>query len=372
LALKPHPDHLPGAGAMTDSSAPHPARREAKLYSRLRAGRVRCGLCYRKCVIAEGERGYCRTRQNIGGVLYTLVYGDLSALESRPIEIKPFFHYWPGSTALTFSTWSCNFDCPWCQNHHLSRTPPGESDPSRSPQEILAIAEQGGDQGLCASFQEPTLLTEFALDLFELGRSRGLYACYVSNGYMTREALTLLARSGLDGLKIDLKGPPEVYRTRCADIDVDHVLRNARAARKLGIHVEIVNLVITGVNDDQASIEWIVDQHLKFLGQNVPLHFTRYHPAHRCSMPPTPVSALEDAVRTAKKKGARFAYVGNVAGHRLENTYCPQCESLAIARSGCEVASFRLDQGFRCSKCGTALPIVGGYVEGGVVRRPHG
>lgn len=353
---------------MTSSSTTPKASREARLYTRVRAGRVRCGLCYRRCVIAEGERGYCRTRQNVGGCLYTLVYGDLSALESRPIEIKPFFHYWPGSTALTFSTWSCNFDCPWCQNHHLSRTPPGESDPSRSPQEILAIAEAGGNQGLCASFQEPTLGTEFALDLFQLGRSRGLYACYVSNGYMTREVLTLLAGSGLDGLKIDLKGPPEVYRTHCGDICVDRILRNARAARRLGIHVEIVNLVVTGVNDGQSSIEWVVDQHLKFLGQDVPLHFTRYHPANRCSMPPTPVSVLEDAVRTAKRKGTRFVYVGNVAGHGFENTYCPECESLAIARSGCEVASFRLDQDFRCRRCGAALPIVGRYVEGGVIR----
>jgi len=357
---------------MTTASTMPTARREAKLYSRLRSGSVRCNLCYRRCVIAEGERGYCRTRQNVGGTLYTLVYGDLSALKSRPVEIKPFFHYWPGSTALTFSTWSCNFDCPWCQNHHLSRTPPGESDPSHSPQEILAIAENAGDQGLCASFQEPTLGTEFALDLFELGRSKGLYACYVSNGYMTREALTLLARSGLDGLKIDLKGPPEVYTTRCGDIDVDHILRNARAARKLGIHVEIVNLVVTGVNDGQSSIEWVVDQHLKFLGQDVPLHFTRYHPAHRWSMPPTPVSVLESAVRTARSKGVRFAYLGNVAGHRFENTYCPECESLAIARSGCEIASFRLDEGFHCRRCGTALPIVGSYVEGGVVRGRRG
>jgi len=329
---------------------------------------VRCDLCCRRCVIADGEKGYCRTRQNLGGTLYTLVYGDLSALESRPIEIKPFFHYWPGSTALTFSTWSCNFDCPWCQNHHLSRTPPGESDPSRSPQEILAIAERNGDQGLCASFQEPTLGTEFALDLFALARCRGLYACYVSNGYMTQQALALLAESGLDGLKIDLKGPPEVYRKYCGGVDVDHVLRNARAARRLGIHVEIVNLVIPGVNDDQSSVEWVVDQHLRCLGQDAPLHFTRYYPAHHYSMPPTPVRRLEDAVRTATEKGVKFAYVGNVPGHRFENTHCPECGSLAIARQGYRVTSFHLDPGFRCRKCGTALPIKGRYVEGRFAR----
>ena len=180
---------------------------------------------------------------------------------------------------------------------------------------------------------------------------------------MTPEALNLLVASGMDGINIDLKGPPEVYKTYCGDVVVGHVLRNAQAARKLGIHVEIVNLVVTGVNDDESSIEWIVDQHLKFLGEDVPLHFTRYYPAHRYRESPTPIRILERAFAIARKKGVLFPYVGNIHGHRFENTYCPECGSPAIERIGYEIANFHLSDDFRCRKCGTVLPIVGEYVR---------
>ena len=173
------------------------SKRDAVLYTHLRGDKVRCDLCHRRCVIPEGDRGVCGTRQNEGGTLYTLVYGNLSALESRPIEIKPFFHYWPGSTALTFSTWSCNFDCVWCQNHNLSKTAPQPAKSSSySPEKIMEMAVRGGDDGLCSSFQEPTVLTEWNLQTFRLASERELYCCYVSNGYMTDEALHMLARAG--------------------------------------------------------------------------------------------------------------------------------------------------------------------------------
>ena len=143
---------------------------ETLLYKQLPDDKVECTLCERRCLIHSSEKGFCKTRMNIGGKLYTLVYGDLSALESRPIEIKPFFHYWPGSTALTFSTWSCNFDCIWCQNHHLSKTVPKPAKAScYSPEKIVEMAVRVGDDGLCSSFQEPTVLTEWNLQAFRLG-----------------------------------------------------------------------------------------------------------------------------------------------------------------------------------------------------------
>ena len=151
---------------------------EAILYEKLSNDKVKCGLCERRCIIQNGQRGFCRTRLNINGKLYTLTYGDLSALESRPMEIKPFFHYWPGSTALTFSTWSCNFECRWCQNHHLSRRSPDPSTAFFYPQEkVLKQALLQGDKGICVSFQEPTLLTDWVLKLFKAGRKRNLYCC---------------------------------------------------------------------------------------------------------------------------------------------------------------------------------------------------
>lgn len=336
-----------------------PPLKRSRFFTGLRSGAVRCDLCWRRCVIHDGETGYCGTRRNMGGVLYNLVYGRLSCLESRPIEIKPFFHYWPGSTAMTFSTWSCNFDCPWCQNHEISRNPPPSDGELYAPGDVISLATSHGDQGLCASFQEPTLSAEFAMDLFRLGRDRGLYSCFVSNGYMTPAVLRSLCQSGMDGINIDLKGPPEVYEDFCGDVSPTPVLRNMRLARKLGMHVEVVNLLVTGVNDDPPSIEWIIDQHLKTLGEDVPLHFTRYYPAYRYRKGPTRVKVLEEAVLLARKRGVRFAYVGNVPGHAYENTYCPECGELAIERRGYGLVRLRLKRGFRCMKCGQPLPIRG-------------
>lgn len=340
--------------------------RESSLYATLRSDRVQCILCERKCILEENQVGTCKTRKNIEGKLYTLVYGDLSAVESRPIEIKPFFHYWPGSTALTFSTWSCNFDCPWCQNHNLSKVQPI---PERSelvpPTRIVEVALDSGDEGLCASFQEPTLLTDWAGDAFFLAERRGLYCCYVSNGYMTLEAVDLLRRSGLDGLKIDIKGDEDAYKKFLGSVDARVPWRNAQAAKKMGIHVEIVNLLIPGVNDSDSTVASVIDKHLKYLGPDTPLHFTRYMPAYKFHSLATDVRLLEHARETASKAGVRYPYIGNVRGHMCENTFCPGCGERVIARDGYTILSYNVTREKRCPKCGTGIPIVGLYVQKG-------
>jgi pyruvate formate lyase activating enzyme len=338
--------------------------REALLYEKLSDDKVRCGLCERRCLISLNEKGFCKTRTNIEGRLYTLVYGDLSALESRPIEIKPFFHYWPGSTALTFSTWSCNFDCTWCQNHPLSKTKP---DPASSsfcpPEKIVETALHGNDDGLCVSFQEPTILTDWVVPVFKMGREKGLYCCYVSNGYMTLEALRLLRESGMDGLKIDVKGDAETYKKYCGGADVEKVWRNAREAKNMGLHVEIVNLVVTDVNDDEECLRWVIEKHLKEVGPETPLHFTRYYPAYKFHNPPTRVETLETAYEMAKKAGVSYPYLGNVRGHGYENTYCPNCGEPLIKRLGYTIAHYNITDSKKCPKCGQHIPITGRHIR---------
>lgn len=342
----------------------YPTVQQAKLYETLDEKRVKCGLCMRGCEIGEGKKGYCRTRANFDGMLYTLVYGDISAIESRPIEIKPFFHYYPGSSALTFSTWSCNFYCLWCQNHSLSKTEP---DPKRaryiSPREIVDMALRHGDNGLCISFQEPTLLYEFALDCFRLSREKGLYNCFVSNGYMSLEALRSLKEAGLDGLKIDVKGDAESYEKFCGGIDSSIIWRNIMEAKKLGLHVELVNLVVTDVNDDEACVAGVIEKHLRYAGGDTPLHFTRYYPAFLYRKPPTKVEILEQAYEAARKQGVMFPYLGNVHGHKYENTYCPSCSELLIVRIGNRVADYGMGEDKKCPKCGFEIPITGRYVK---------
>ena len=295
-----------------------PTVREALLWEPLAGGAVACRLCERRCVIAPGRLGTCATRLNYGGRLLTLAYGDLAALESRPIEIKPFFHYWPGSTALTYTTWSCNLACAWCQNHGLSRRRP---DPRRAqffpPPDLVALARAGGDQGLCVSFTEPTLLFEHCCDTFPVARSEGLYCCFVSNGRMTAEALAMLAARGLDGLKVDVKGPPEVYRRFCGAED--------------GI------------------VPW--DRIHQAKG--------RYFPAHRFKAPATPVRVLEQACRMARDAGVDFAYLGNVAGHPWEDTRCPGCGTLLLQRYGAALVQSAVTPRGTCSCCERPLPLRG-------------
>jgi len=342
----------------------YPTVREALLYEKLSNDKVRCSLCERRCAVAPGSRGTCKTRMNIEGRLYTLVYGDLSALESRPIEIKPFFHYWPGSTALTFSTWSCNFDCVWCQNWHLSKTEP---DPAKAsyyaPEEIVEAALKARDEGLCASFQEPTILTEWVLPVFRLGHEKGLYCCYVSNGYMTLEALRMLKEAGMDGLKVDVKGDAETYQRYCGGADVEKVWGNIGAAKKMGFHVEVVNLVVTNVNDDEECLKEVIERHLKEAGTDTPLHFTRYYPAYKFSNPPTKVETLERAYEMAKKAGVLYPYLGNVQGHKYENTYCPNCGEALIKRLGYTIVQYKVTNDKKCSKCRQLIPITGRHIR---------
>ncbi|MEM2463454.1 MAG: AmmeMemoRadiSam system radical SAM enzyme [Candidatus Bathyarchaeia archaeon] len=344
----------------------YPTVRESAFHTKLAGDKVKCTLCERQCEIREGQLGYCKTRKNFGGKLYTLVYGDLSAIESRPIEIKPFFHYWPGSTSLTFSTWSCNFDCVWCQNFHLSKVQlVMEKATYFPPEKVARLALEAGDAGLCASFQEPTLLADWVVEAFSIGKRMGIkYCCFVSNGYMTLEVLKALYDAGLDGIKIDVKGGPETYTRYCGGADVEKVWRNAREAKRMGLHVEIVNLVVNGVNDDENTLKWVIDKHLENVGPETPLHFTRYFPAYKFYNPPTRIETLEKAYNLAKKAGVLYPYLGNVAGHRYENTYCPSCGKTLIKRYGCHVLKYAITAESKCPNCGTEIPITGKYLRG--------
>ncbi|MEM3699536.1 MAG: AmmeMemoRadiSam system radical SAM enzyme [Candidatus Bathyarchaeia archaeon] len=343
----------------------YPTVRKAIFYEKLSGEKVKCSLCERRCEIPPGAKGFCKTRVNVNGELHTLVYGSISAIESRPIEIKPFFHYWPGSTALTFSTWSCNLDCVWCQNFHLSKTEPNPAKAAYyPPEEIVKSAIYNGDAGLCASFQEPTLLSEWALSLFKFGKEKGIkYCCYVSNGYMTLEVLKALFEAGMDGLKIDVKGKTETYMQYCGSAYAEKVWRNAREAKNLGLHVEIVNLVVRDVNDDDETLRWVIEKHLENVGPETPLHFTRYFPAYKFNNPPTKIETLERAYEMAKKAGVLYPYIGNVNGHKYENTYCPNCGEKLIKRLGPQVIAYSLTKGKRCPKCGIPIPIKGKYVR---------
>lgn len=318
--------------------------------------RLRCLTCERRCLLAEGASGWCRTRTNIEGTLVTLTYGNVSSLSANPIEKKPLHHFFPGSVALTAGSWSCNFGCPWCQNWDISKSPPRYGR-YMSPEQFVATAFRSDCQGTSISLNEPTLSLEWSLDVFRLAREKGLYNTYVTNGYMTVQALDLLIDAGLDAMNVDIKGNAEAVKKHCKGIDVEKVWRNCGLAKEQGVHLEITTLVIPSVNHDDQTLRGIAERIREELGGDTPWHISGYYPAHGFHAPPTPLSALERGWRIGKQEGLQFVYLGNVLGHRLENTYCPECRELLIRRHGLSVVDYRV-QDSACPACGRAIPIV--------------
>jgi pyruvate formate lyase activating enzyme len=320
---------------------------------------VRCGVCRQACEIPEGQTGFCRTRLNIGGELQTLTYGDVIACESRPVEIKPFFHFHPGASMMTICGPSCNLRCPCCQNHRLSRAAPRPLKAERVQMlDVIEAARAAGDIGVCVSFTEPLMLFEYCLGLFREAAARGMVSSFVSNGYMTGEALLMLARAGLNAMKVDIKGSDRVYREYCGGKHGDRpAWETVQGALDLGVHVEVVYLVITGLNDNEQDFLEICRKHLEYAAPDVPLHLTTYHPAFEYQEQPTSVDFLEWAYFAARRAGLLFPYLGNVPGHALANTYCPQCGELLLERSVSKLERDLTDR-FNCRECGYSLPIV--------------
>jgi pyruvate formate lyase activating enzyme len=289
----------------------------------------------------------------------TLTYGAVSSLSNNPIEKKPLYHFHPGTVALTAGSWSCNLDCPWCQNWTISKClPPDSPAEYTSPEDFVQSALRHNSQGTSISFNEPTLSLEWAGRILESARVEGLYNTFVTNGYMTEQALGFLVQAGLDAANVDIKGDEEAVRRHCG-IDVDLVWRNTRQLRNEGVWVEVTTLVIPTVNADEPSLRGIARRMVSELGAEVPWHVSAYYPAYRFTAPPTPVRVLEMAWQIGREEGLDHVYVGNVPGHHREHTWCPTCETLLIERAALSIRRNRLEEG-HCPECGKTIAGVWG------------
>ena len=224
-----------------------------------------------------------------------------------------------------------------------------------SPERFLELVKETGCQGTSMSFNEPTLSLEWSLDVFRLARQRGVYNTYVTNGYMTPEALMLLIDAGLDAMNVDVKGDASTVKKFCKTVDAEKVWGACTIARAHGVHVEITTLVIPTVNDSDTTLQGIAERLCKDLGRDVPWHLSGYFPAYRFTAPPTPIQRLERAWKIGKDAGLHFVYVGNVPGHAHDNTYCPTCGTLLIRRIGFEVTQTALRAG-QCPHCRQQIP----------------
>ena len=313
-------------------------------------------------MISQGKTGFCGGRKNESGILYTLVYGSVISTGVDPIEKKPFYHFWPGSSAFSVAVPGCTFRCLHCQNWSISQVGAEEvSYEDIPPEKLIELVHQYNCRGMSFTYSEPTLATEYAIDVGKLAHREGLYNTYVTNGYITLEALEELGPY-LDAANVDVKAfDDEFYRKICGVPSVRPVLETCEWMVDHGIHLEVTYLVIPRENDSSREIrefsQWVVDK----LGPEVPIHFSRFYPQYKMiDRDPTPVSTLERAMSIAKGEGVQYVYIGNVPGHEADNTYCPKCGELLVERYGFNIIKWRLKD-HRCPKCYTKIKIVGDY-----------
>lgn len=316
---------------------------------------VKCLLCPQSCVLRKGERGRCRARMNVNGELRSLVYGRPITTQVDPIEKKPFYHFLPGSAAFSLATSGCPLKCQFCQNWEISQIAPEDYQSTFiSAAEIAASAMKRQAPVIAFTYNEPTVFTEYMLDIAAAGRAEGIRSVLISCGFINVEPLADICAS-LDAIKIDLKGfSSDFYRKVCS-ADLQPVLRSIKQISRSKTHLEIVNLVVPTLNDSEKMLNELCDWIIGEVGPDVPVHFTRFHPEYRLlNLSPTPVVSLELARSVAMTKGIRYAYVGNVPGHEGNHTYCPGCGRAIILRSGFLIQEVHLSHG-NCEFCGTAI-----------------
>ncbi|HUO76940.1 MAG TPA: AmmeMemoRadiSam system radical SAM enzyme [Thermodesulfovibrionales bacterium] len=333
--------------------------KEARLYEKIGAGKVKCFLCAHYCTISPGKRGICAVRENRDGILYSLVYGKVIARHVDPIEKKPLFHFHPGSTSYSISTVGCNFKCMHCQNYDISQYPkqhpdiPGEE---MTPERVVREAELSGCKSISYTYTEPTIFFEFAYDCAKLAHEKGIKNIFVSNGYTGPEATRLIAPY-LDGNNIDLKGDDGFYK-KVVGAKLQPVLDTIRLMKEMGIWMEVTTLIIPTYNDSDEFLQWVAS-FIKSVDPAMPWHVTQFYPTYELQdVPRTPVSTLRMAREIGLKTGLKYVYEGNVPGEGGENTWCPSCGELLIERFGFALSRIQMKNS-RCSKCGAYIHGIG-------------
>jgi pyruvate formate lyase activating enzyme len=335
-------------------------RIEAVLYSRLDEDRVRCDLCSHRCVIEPGKTGICGVRMNQAGTLHSLVYGLAASAGIDPIEKKPIFHCLPGHDSFSFAAVGCNFQCSFCQNHSISQVRGcGISGQDAPPELLVQTALERGCRSISCTYTEPTVFFEYAADVCRRARAVGLHTVFVTNGFMTEEALEYLDGT-LTCANVDLKAFSEkTYRTVMGG-RLRPVLETLEEMKRRGIWVEVTTLVIPGLNDSEDELREIAGFISGTLGSETPWHVSRYHPDHRYRVSAaTPASVIHRAVDLGIEAGLRYVYCGNLPGEDRESTYCWNCGALLIRRVGFTVRENLVSADSKCSECGARVDGIG-------------
>ncbi len=341
-----------------EESGLHPA----EYWEREAEGTVHCYLCPKDCRIRPGKTGFCGVRKNLDGTLYTLNYARASALHLDPVEKKPLFHFYPGSTVLSAGAPGCNLACAFCQNWELSQAGrEGRLEVENlgfhlSPQDFVSLAlryrEEGRECiGVAYTYSEPTVWFEYVRDTARLARRKGLKNVMVTNGFISPPPLAELLEL-IDAFNVDVKGMDPRYYTRICRGRRDPVLRTVETIHRAGRHVEVTNLLVTGENTSPEEVRELVAW-LAGVSPDIPLHFSRYFPAYRMENPPTPFEVLDRAREIARER-IRYVYLGNTWRPGDDDTRCPGCGELLVAREG-YLIRIRGLKGGRCVFCGKEI-----------------
>ncbi len=327
---------------------------EAYLYESLDDQKVKCNLCSHRCVIKEGRRGICAVRENRSGTLMTLVYNKAIARHVDPIEKKPLFHFLPGTLSYSIATVGCNFRCKFCQNADIAQMSADHKGvimgDAVTPQEVVAAAEKSNCRSISYTYTEPTIFFELAYDTAKIAHERGIRNVFVTNGYMTAEALEMI-EPYLDAANVDLKAFNERYYKDLCAARLKHVQDTLKRMKSCGIFVEVTTLIVPGLNDDRTELKELAEFIAHDLGTDTPWHISRFHPTYKLTdRPPTPVKTLTAAREIGLNAGLKYVYTGNVPGNSGENTFCPACGETVIERWGFQVGAVRIKDG-RCALC---------------------
>ena len=334
--------------------------KEALLYQKLDNHIVQCNLCAHHCKIKPGKVGICKVRENVDGKLYTLVYGRTIARHIDPIEKKPLYHFYPGTSAFSIGTPGCNFHCSFCQNCEISQVVSPdilEMGHQASPVGIVNEAKATGCKSIAYTYTEPTIFFEYALDIAKEAKANGLKNVFVSNGFMTLDMLNIIGPY-MDAINIDLKAFRDDTYKRLMGGHLYPVLESLKKVVEMDIWLEVTTLLIPGVNDSGAELHEIAHFIADELGVDVPWHISRFFPGYKMNdVPITPMETLNKAVHAGYEAGLNYIYVGNVPFSSEQNTHCPTCEATLIERSGYSILQNHISEN-ACPHCGTKVAVI--------------
>ena len=316
---------------------------------------VQCEVCPRQCIIEPGQTGDCRIRVNMDGRLTAVTYGYPCSVHVDPVEKKPVFHFLPGTATFSLATVGCNLHCKNCQNWEISQQEPETVPASHVPPEAVPrLARQSDCPSVSYTYTDPVVYYEYALDSCMQARAAGLRNVLVTAGYINRDPARELFQH-VDVARIDLKSMSEAFYRDVCEATLKPVLNTLVLAAEMGLHIEVVHLIVPTLNDSDADLralcQWVHDK----LGPDIPLHFSRFFPQYRLQhLPPTPVETLYRARQIAQSAGMHFVYIGNILDDESAKTVCPSCRTVLLRRRGFEVLENTLHGG-KCPKCETGI-----------------